>query len=65
MYLFLLRMYLRFQRSFWDEGGPPMTYRGFPKEYIDYDKEDRDPCSPRNGCTYFFLRMYLFFMKLI
>ena len=65
MYLFLLRMYLGFQHSFWDKEGPPITYRRFPKEYIDRDKGDRDPCSLSNGCTYFSYGCIYFFMKLI
>ena len=53
MYLLLLTMYLRFQHLFRDEEEPSITYCGSPKEYIDHDKGDRGPHSPRNGCTYF------------
>ena len=35
------------------------------KEYIDHNKDDRGLGSPKYEYTYFFLRIYLFFMKLI
>ena len=41
MYLFLLRIYLRFQNLFQGGGGPPIICRGSPKEYIDHDKGDK------------------------
>ena len=36
-----------------DGGGPSITYQGSPKEYIDHDKGDMGPCSPKHGCTCF------------
>ena len=46
-------MHKGFHSLFWDKEQPPISFQWSPKEYMDYEKENKGRSFLKKGCNYF------------